>query len=131
MNQNRDERPSSDKKQSRNKSILKNGGSGNKQSNGSSRSSGGSRSSRQHSDQHSSEGHRKKGSKSRSASDIYDTPRVSSSVKWREDLTAAYEMTMAGRYNRRGSSIEAGKYVDLTARHHLLTGFQHRLIDPL
>jgi hypothetical protein len=30
-------------------------------------------------------------------------------VKWREDLTAAYEMSMAGRYTRRGSSVENGK----------------------
>ena len=116
MNHTTEERRSSDKKQARNKSILKNGnngGSGNKSSRSSTTSS-----SQRHHRQHSGSGGgggdkeespRKKSSKSRSTSDIYDTPRVSSSVKWREDLTAAYEMTMAGRYNRRGSSVEHGK----------------------
>ncbi len=117
MNHTTEERRSSDKKQARNKSILKNGnsgGSGNKSSRSSTTSS-----SQRHHRQHSGSGGggdkeespRKKSSKSRSTSDIYDTPRVSSSVKWREDLTAAYEMTMAGRYNRRGSSVEHGKII--------------------
>ena len=109
----REERKSSSDKK-RSKSILKNG---------SSAASGGHKSNREHKSssqrhsRHSNGDHaeenssprKSKGSKSRSASDIYDTPRVSSSVKWREDLTAAYEMSMAGRYTRRGSSVENGK----------------------
>ena len=47
---------------------------------------------------------RHKSKKHRDSSNIYDTPKVSS-VKWKEDLTAAYERSRSGRKDRPVSAV--------------------------
>ena len=54
-------------------------------------------------------------SKKHRDSNIYDTPKVSS-VKWKEDLTAAYERSRSGRKDRPVSAVNtsliSGTYVN-------------------